>query len=231
MEDIRVGGRAHCPHCQTVVLFSGVDMVPVAPTPNITLNPGGRDSIRLTFAACPACGKPIVGLEELHFQPESEPREVWGDKILLWPRYGSREPAPPEVPPEIAKDYQEAALTLPVSAKSSAALSRRCLQAVLRGAGFSQHDLAKQIEAALPTLPSHLSENLDAIRNVGNFAAHPTKDQNSGAILDVEPGEAEWNLDVLEDLFDFYYVQPALAKKKRDALNAKLQAANKPPMK
>jgi len=47
----------------------------------------------------------------------------------------------------------------------------------------------------------------------------------------VEPQEAEWNLDVLEDLFDFYYVQPARIAQKRANLNKKLSAANKPPLK
>ncbi len=66
------------------------------------------------------------------------------------------------------------------------------------------------------------------VRNVGNFAAHPMKDTNSGAILPVEDHEAEWNLDVLEGLFDFYYVQPEKNRIRRAALNAKLQAAGKP---
>lgn len=231
MEDIRADGLGHCPHCHTVVVFTVPSMDPQPALTTLNILPGARTSIRLTFAGCPGCGKPIVALEELHFQTNSEPREFWGEKILVWPRYGSRPPAPAEVPPAIATDYQEAALTLPVSPKSSAALSRRCLQAVLRGAGFNQRTLAQQIDAALPTLPSHLSINLDAIRNIGNFAAHPEKDKNSGEIIEVEPGEADWNLDVLEQLFDFYYVQPALSQKRRDALNLKLQAANKPPMK
>lgn len=49
--------------------------------------------------------------------------------------------------------------------------------------------------------------------------------------MEVEPGEAEWLLDVLEGLFDFYFVQPANAQRKRDALNEKLKAAGKPGMK
>jgi hypothetical protein len=40
-----------------------------------------------------------------------------------------------------------------------------------------------------------------------------------------------WNLDVLESLFDFLFVQPAALKAKRDALDKKLKAAGKPPMK
>ncbi len=72
---------------------------------------------------------------------------------------------------------------------------------------------------------------LDAVRNIGNFAAHPLKSQSTGEIVEVEPGEAEWNLEVLEMLFDFYYVQPAHAQKRRDELKKKLADAGKPPMK
>ena len=80
-------------------------------------------------------------------------------------------------------------------------------------------------------LPTHLAEDVDAIRHLGNFAAHPIKSTNTGEVVDVEPGEAEWLLGLLEGLFDFYFVQPAISKRKRDALNAKLKDAGKPPMK
>ena len=84
---------------------------------------------------------------------------------------------------------------------------------------------------ALKALPSRIAENLDAVRQIGNFAAHPIKFQSTGEIADVEPEEANWNLDVLEQLFDHYYVQPAIAKAKRDKLNAKLQKLGKKPLK
>jgi hypothetical protein len=54
---------------------------------------------------------------------------------------------------------------------------------------------------------------------------------NTGEIIDVEPGEAEWLLNVLEGLFDHYFVQPAILAAKKDALNKKLADAGKPPMK
>jgi len=76
-----------------------------------------------------------------------------------------------------------------------------------------------------------LADAIDAIRNIGNFAAHPIKSKQTGQIIPVEPGEAEWNLDVLESLFDFYFVAPEKLKEKRDELNKKLQEAKKPPMK
>jgi hypothetical protein len=138
------------------------------------------------------------------------------------------------VPTDIADDYIEACIVLPDSPKASAALSRRCLQHLLRHiAGVSPGDLANEIQQVIDSgkLPSHLSESIDAIRNTGNVSAHPMKSQNTGTILPIEPHEAEWNLDVLESLFDFYYVQPALLQAKRAALNRKLAAAGKPPMK
>ena len=76
-----------------------------------------------------------------------------------------------------------------------------------------------------------MAKSVEAIRVIGNFAAHPVKSTNSGTVVDVEPGEAEWLLEVLEGLFDFYFVQPAVLKKKREALEAKLKEAGKPPRK
>ncbi|MNW16378.1 hypothetical protein D3C71_2152140 [compost metagenome] len=66
------------------------------------------------------------------------------------------------------------------------------------------------------------------MRVIGNFAAHAQKSINSGEILPVEPHEAEWNLDVLDMLFDFCYVQPAKTAARRAALDAKLAEAGKP---
>jgi len=40
-------------------------------------------------------------------------------------------------------------------------------------------------------------ESIDAIRNFGNFAAHPLTDQTTPRILDVEPEEADWCLQPL----------------------------------
>lgn len=121
---------------------------------------------------------------------------------------------------------------LPFSPKASAALSRRCLQAVLKDkGGAKKRDLADQIDEVASSVPSHIADDLHAVRNIGNFAAHTQKSTATGAILDVEEGEAEWNLDVLELLFDFYFVQPAISAKRKAALNAKLQQAGKPPIK
>jgi hypothetical protein len=152
----------------------------------------------------------------------------------VWPKGAARTPLPEGVPPEIAEDYREAALVLADSAKASAALSRRCLQHLLRTtAGIRHGNLNDEIQQVLDSkqLPSIVAESIDAVRAIGNFAAHPIKSTSTGEIVDVEPNEAEWNLDVLDSLFDFYYVLPAKAEEKKEALNKKLQDAAKPNIK
>jgi len=122
---------------------------------------------------------------------------------------------------------------LGVSPKASAAISRRILQDMLRDpCGCEQRNLSDQVTAYLakPGVPSHLAEQLHALREVGNFAAHTQKDTNTGAVLDVEPGEAEWLLDALEALFDHVFVKPTRQRVRLDALNTKLAAAGRKPL-
>jgi len=132
----------------------------------------------------------------------------------------------------LAGDYNEACAVLDLSPKASAALSRRCLQSVLRETvGVKKGKLDNEIEQAIGggTVPSNIAEYLHSLRKIGNLAAHPEKSERSGEILDVEPGEAEWALDTLEALFDSYYVAPAKRAEKKKALDAKLAAAKGSP--
>ena len=81
------------------------------------------------------------------------------------------------------------------------------------------------------SLPSDLSEAMDPVRIIGNLAAHPFKNKRTGEVVDVESGEAEWLLDTLEELFDYYFVRPARLKNKQATLRNKLQEANRTPKK
>ena len=184
------------------------------------------------YQVCPECGELIILLDKVRAMNNGP---IFGnDQFAAYPRAASLRPVPAQVPDPYKQDFVEACAVLPLSAKASAALSRRNMQAILRDeVGTKSKDLHDQIEEVIATgkLPSHISEGLHAVRNIGNFAAHPTKSKSTGEIVDVEPGEAEWNLDVLEFLFDFYFVQPVLAAKRKAAINKKLQDAGKPPIK
>lgn len=223
------GAKMKCPHC--LVSFHEQSYSQIL----------GEDKTSrwdVIHRQCPNCRKFIISLQEdyeRYDRPDGRGHTYHERReFLCYPKGYTRTPLGPEVPKPFAEDYREACQTLSDSPKASAALSRRCLQHVLREkAGIKKGNLAEEIQQVIDSgkLPTLLMESLDAVRNIGNFAAHPIKSTATGEIIDVEPGEAEWTLDVLEALFDFYFTQPALLKKKRDELNAKLTKAGKPAMK
>jgi hypothetical protein len=193
---------------------------------------------------CPACQKMSLTLQNgTHLIQNVHPAQPPGvfpglqgaiKEGLVRPKGSNRPPCPSDVPKKFADDYSEACLVLPDSAKAAAALGRRCLQNLLRDFVKVKHgNLADEIQDVIDSgkLPADLTDSIDAIRNIGNFAAHPMKSKQSGEILEVLPGEAEWTVVVLEELFDFYFVRPAQRQKMKDDLNKKLQDAGKPPMK
>lgn len=204
-----------CPHCNTPNRFEDAmnNRWGVCSTEYVTHE--NDENATLNMCRCTNCGKIIIFFEDR----------------MIYPLGTARSSAPKEVPKDIGQDFNEACLVEPLSKKASAALARRCLQNMLHERGISKRNLSEEIDEAMTNLPSHLRGAIDAIRNIGNFAAHPKKSTNTGEIIDVEDGETGWILDVLEQLFDFYYVQPAITQVKREALNAKLTSLGKPPMK
>lgn len=182
----------------------------------------------IVYDTCSHCGKLVVFW--------AYRGERGGDVESLEPvrPRGQTRPLSPHVPGEYRAAFDEAVATRVVSAAASAALSRRLLQRTLHEqAGVRERNLDQEIQKVIDSgkLSDDLAEDLDAVRTTGNFAAHPIKSQSTGEIVDVEPGEADWLLDVMEELFDHYFVGPAERKKKREAMNAKLQDAGKPELK
>lgn len=228
-----------CPHCSvefysqfknTEIYSYGIDVFNGDMYPVIESH-----SYSISSASCPACNKVILYLKQKIFNSLDTEGSLDAESSEMIYPISTIRTCPKEVDnPYIKQDFIEACSVLNISPKASAALSRRCLQSLLQEkAGVIKKNLSEEIQEVIDSgsLPSHLSDSIDAIRNIGNYAAHPLKSTALGEILDVEPGEAEWALDVLELLFDFYYVQPAKLVAKRAALNAKLTAAGKPPMK
>ena len=155
----------------------------------------------------------------------------------MYPLGGGRAPVDEAVPESFRSDYVEACNVQGVSPKASAALARRVLQGILTAQGYESTNLAQQIESVLKeddpkkALPGHIRETVDAVRHFGNFAAHPITELTSLQVIEVEPEEAEWCLEIIETLFDHYYATPARAQKRREQLNQKLAQAGKKPAK
>jgi hypothetical protein len=215
-----------CPHC-TVAFHDNERFI------HVDQDPDGDWGF--AWCRCAACKRLIFRLVSgtwhagniQRYAPEKTSR-------IVHPKASSRAPLSPEIPKEYAEDYNEAGLVFADSPKASAALSRRCLQHLLRDeAKATPKNLFAEIQEVLDSrkLPSHIADSLHGVREIGNFAAHPIKSTSTGEIEPVEPGEAEWNLDVLESLFDFYFVAPAATKAMKEALNKKLAEAGKQPLK
>lgn len=191
--------------------------------------------VQFTIQQCPSCFETIVirqlgpGQEigsKLHLYQVNEESVVYPPVVEMI--------IPPEVPEEYRRDLLEAHAALQYSTKASAALSRRLLQKALREKlGIKKKDLSLEIDEFINSgsAPTYLTEAVDAIRHVGNFAAHPMKFTNTGEIVSVEAGEAEWLLEVLESLFDFIFVQPVRLEHRRESLNKKLRELGKPELK
>lgn len=152
------------------------------------------------------------------------------EEYVAYPRNATGRTVPVEVPESLRSDYAEAVAILEISPQSSAALARRIVQQVLtEQGGYAEGNLARQIDAFVEDerTPSALSGNLHYLREIGNFAAHPVKSERTGEILPVERGEAEWALDVVDGLFDHYFVTPRRNEARRREFEERLADAGR----
>lgn len=215
-----------CPYCGVSALFNWTT------APIVAANTYTTRHWRAAYCPDEECCQLVV-----HLGHEPGDEEEVGGEIewsMIEPVGSSRGPVPAIVPSNVATDYVEACRVLPVSPKASAALARRCLQAILRAHGYSARDLATEVQLLLDesdasrAIPGSLRMMVDAVRNFGNFSAHPITDVTTLQVIDVEPEEAEWCLEVIEECFQHFYVRPAEAAARKAALDAKLAKAGKP---
>ncbi|MDO8433833.1 MAG: DUF4145 domain-containing protein [Candidatus Binatus sp.] len=130
----------------------------------------------------------------------------------------------PLVQDPFRRDYLEAASILGDSPRMSAILSRRILADLLAAfAGRTEYKLEDRIDnfIADTQFPSNLKDNLHHLREIGNFGAHTKKDKATGEIIDVDREEAEWTLEVVDGLFDYFIVSPEKDKERRAKWDAK----------
>lgn len=123
-------------------------------------------------------------------------------------------PQPDYIPDAIRVDYGEACRIAHLSPKASATLSRRCIQGMIRDfCGISKARLVDEINALKSlaesdSLPRGVTpesiDAIDAVRKIGNIGAHMEKDIN--LIVDVDPEEATTLIELIETLFDDWYI-------------------------
>ena len=187
-----------------------------------------KPSIKISKASS-TTGAPLVDLVDM--VSKALVKEQW---VYPTSRRGKR--FGHEVPDDFKNDYLEACEVLLVSPRSSATLSRRILEAVLREQGYRQSRISEQIDAvrneSVPDkkLPTVLLRIIDAVRQFGNFSAHEKKSLRTLQIIDVEPGEAELCVEIVEGLFEHYYVRPVIETEKLERVNEKLRQLERDPL-
>jgi len=130
---------------------------------------------------------------------------------------------PDYIPQQIQQDYYEACRIRDLSSKASATLARRCLQGMIRDFwGIKKARLKDEIDDLEEKVDSDVWASIDAVRSVGNIGAHMEKDIN--IIVDVEPGEAQLLIGLIEQLVDDWYVACESRRKRTEELK-KLAAA------
>lgn len=229
-----------CPHCGVKVRNNWRTTKPLEMSEvaiNVEKKITGKKGIELWYCECENCQKLVVLLVHgiLFYRQNYGSWEI--NRILsssfLYPEVKNLK-STEYIPPDFANEFNEAVNVLAISPKSSAALTRRILQNILREYyNIEERTLDAEINKfiQLPNIPSHLTDAVDAVRTIGNIAAHPTKDKNTGTIVDVESGEAEWLIEVIEALFDFTFIQPKKLEERRSRLNEKLKELGKPELK
>lgn len=205
-----------CPHCSigTAVEF---DTLGAQYMHNRVNDPDTRYSIDYGHCQNPGCGLLIVRLkEEGGGRPSSARYVIPRSRATM--KFS-------DVPPELVKDYEQANAVLGASPEASAALARRCLQRVIREhLGVRAPRLYDEIKtvANSGSVPRHLADGLDRIREIGSMATHPAHDDKIGVIVDVSKDEAEWTLEVLEGLFKHCFVDPKEFERRTEKLRESL---------
>jgi hypothetical protein len=194
-----------CPHC-------GSDFEATPHTFALGIDQNGTWQVSNT--RCPTCDRLIVAICSKE-----------GKNYPALPAGVVKARLSEDVPADLAAEYWTASQVLVYSEEASAAISRRLLQRVLTNqAGAGYGGLAEQIARAIasPTMPPYLKEGLETLVKVAGLEAGQPKSYRCDALLPVNEGEAEWLLDILKPLFEFYYVQPARLRRKRYAVEERL---------
>jgi len=200
-----------CPFCgrATTITDPNVEISMV----NIGISKSKNSSIGFTYKAI-AC--PNQKCKELAFSLDYHTTRFSGDcgdyikdkTLKIWnllPESFAK-PQPEYIPEPIKDDYYESCVIKDLSPKASASLARRCLQGMIRDFWKieGKPTLAQEIDAIQEKVDSDLWKAIDGVRKLGNIGAHMEKDVN--LIIDIDPGEAEQLIKLIELLLKEWYV-------------------------
>lgn len=208
-----------CPHCNT----SAVVDENCFEKGKTSLQLVNGEWIKVIYYQHVICPNPDCNMSSLWLTVMDETfdlkRNLFSKRIL--PPFASK-PVPPCIPEQIAQDYREACEICESSPKASATLIRRCLQGMIRDYwNVNKRNLKDAIDEIHDKIDAETWDAIESIRKIGNIGAHMEKDIN--LIIDVEPEETKLLIELVETLFDEWYV----TREKRRERNNKIKEAAK----
>ena len=190
-----------CPYCNHVAELNRATYAEVRPSfdlPYSQSKPPNESEVTLGIFKCPHC-------EEYSIQAQGTGSKVKTEVVHIKPISLAKQ-FPDYIPKSIRQDYEEAYAIINLSPKASATLSRRCLQGMIRDFwNVKPSTLFKEISQLEHKIPAMQWKVLDGIRTIGNIGAHMEIDIN--IIVDIDPGEAERLLKVIEKLLQDWYIE------------------------
>ncbi|MER9373658.1 DUF4145 domain-containing protein [Mesorhizobium sp. M0491] len=102
-------------------------------------------------------------------------RSLWFEGTLVYPSHSGDHPIPQDLPPQLQKDFEEAAAVADASPRAAAALLRMCIEGlckfVTQKDNFDDavHELEKQ------GVPKQITVAMDVVRMTGNEVLHAAR--------------------------------------------------------
>lgn len=219
----------HCPYCNCHATTGSEDRSHRQHVLSVA-NARGRLMLGTMFIVCPNddCKQPVLRavvwqVEQVadgghyHDKIVGEPVEVWN----LLPK-GKGKPYPDYIPQQLRDDYQEACLIAELSPKAAATLCRRCLQGMIRDfwkVDTKSDRLWDEMKAIKEKLDTETWDSIVAVKDIGNIGAHMEK-TDVNVIVDVEPREAQLLIELIESLFEDWYIDRETRRKRHADLKA-----------
>lgn len=138
---------------------------------------------------------------------------IWHGGAYIYPNRGNAPQANPDMPEEVAADFEEAAAIYVTSPRGAAALLRLALQKLMVHLGQPGKKINDDIKALVAKgLPLQVQQALDIVRVTGNNAVHP-------GMLDANDVEtAEQLFPLLNVIVEYQISLPARLTEMFDAL-------------
>lgn len=205
----------HCPHCHHKVTITS-DRRSVDTHVLVVDTAGGKLALQSEFRVCPnpECQRASLAAALYHWTWQLEiaggVRELSSPPLSTWsliPRSHART-FPDYVPQAIRDDYEEGCLIRDLSPKASSTLTRRALQGILRDFfRVKAGRLVDEIRQVHDVMEPELWDAIEGVRKVGNIGAHMEHEIN--LIVDVDAGEAQVLLELVETMLEETYVRRA----------------------